>query len=210
VGDAPRTVTVLGATGATGALVVRALLARGHSLRILARRPDAVPTADRAVVIAGDALDAGAVKRALAGADAVVSSLGSRPWRGDRICSEGTRVLVDAMLAHGPKRAIVVSSVGVADTLAHADLATRFARATFLSGVLADKDRMEAIVRASELEWTVVRPVGLTNGALSGRYRAADDGTVRGGFVSRADVAEFIARELDEGKWIRRSPSIGR
>jgi uncharacterized protein YbjT (DUF2867 family) len=202
-------VLVLGATGPTGALVVRALLARGHSVRVLARRPEAVPRADRLDVASGDALDASAVARALAGMDAVVSSLGSRPWRRDRVCSEGTRIVTEQMLAHGPKRLVLVSSVGSKATLGHADLLTKIARATLLSSVLADKDRMEAILETCPLDWTAVRPVGLTNGAATGRARVADDGSIRGGFVSRADVADFIAKELEERAYVRRFPSIG-
>ena len=94
-------------------------------------------------------------------------------------------------------------------TLGYADTATRFARATLLHGVLADKDRMEALVMQTDLEYTLVRPTILTSGRATGRYRVADDESIRGGLVSRADVAAFVVGELSKREWKRRAPSIG-
>lgn len=202
-------VLLLGATGGTGRAILDRLLARGHRVRALVREPAAVGIAHASLeVVRGDALDAKVVGGAVSGVDVVVSSLGSRPWRGDDVCSKGTRVVLDAMKRHGVVRLIAISSVGVGPTLAHADLLTRLARATALRGLLADKDRMEALVLASDADFTLVRPVGLTNARATGRYRVADDASIRGGFVARADVAAFCVEELETRKWSRKSPSI--
>jgi uncharacterized protein YbjT (DUF2867 family) len=202
-------VLVLGATGGTGRAIALGALAKGHRVRVLARRPDAVGiTNDALEVVKGDALDVNAVGAAVKGVDAVVSSLGTRPWRGDDVCSRGTAVLLGAMRTHGVKRLIVISSVGVTATLAHADFVTRAARATLLRGVLADKDRMEALVLGTDLDYTIVRPVGLTSGAATGKARVADDTSIRGGFVSRADVADFCVAELEKREWLKKTPSI--
>lgn len=97
--------------------------------------------------------------------------------------------------------------MGVTPTLPYADFMTRFARAVVLTRLLADKDRMEALIFASDVDYTVVRPVGLTSGRASG-YRVADDQSIRGGFVSRADVAAFCVDELEKHAWSRKAPSI--
>jgi uncharacterized protein YbjT (DUF2867 family) len=202
-------VLVLGATGGTGKAIVEGCLAAGHDVRALVRRPDAVGiTSDHLEVVKGDALDTIAVGDAVRGMDAVISSLGSRPWRSDDVCSKGTAVLLGAMTLGHVSRLIVISSVGVTATLAHADFMTRAARATILRGVLADKDRMESLVMASRLEWVIVRPVVLTNGAATGKFRVADDASIPGGSVTRADVATLCVGELDKREWTRKSPSI--
>jgi uncharacterized protein YbjT (DUF2867 family) len=203
-------VLVLGATGGTGRAIVEGLLAKGHRVRILARRPETVGITHAELdVVRGDALDTIAVGEAVRGMDVVVSSLGTRPWRGDDVCSKGTAVLIGAMRTQHVSRLIAISSVGVKATLAYADFVTRMARATLLRGVLADKDRMEALIESSTLDYVIVRPVALTNGPATGKARVADDGSIHGGFVSRADVAAFCVDEVDAHAWSRKAPSIG-
>ena len=78
-----------------------------------------------------------------------------------------------------------------------------------LRSEVADKEAMEALLVASDLDWTVVRVGILTDGPRTGRYRTRDDGSIRGmGKVSRNDVADFMLLELRARAWIRRRPVL--
>ena len=202
-------VLVLGATGGTGRAIVEGCLAAGHDVRALVRRPEALEiTNDKLDVVRGDALDTIAVSEVVRAMDVVISSLGSRPWRSDDVCSKGTAVLLGAMRTQHVSRLIAISSFGVTATLPYADFMTRMARSTVLSRVLSDKDRMEALILGSTIEHVIVRPVGLTNGPATGNARVADDGSIHGGFVSRADVAAFCVEEITKREWTNKTPSI--
>ena len=118
-------------------------------------------------------------------------------------------VLLPAMQQTGVKRLILQSSFGVAESFRDASAMQRFFFRTILRSIYADKAKADAMIEASPFEWTIVRPVRLTNGPHTGKYRvsARFDG---GGFpgVSRADVADFMIGELTERAWIRKIPII--
>jgi len=198
---------VFGATGGTGREVVRQAVERGYDVTVLARRPDAVALRDRVRVVAGDATrDNAALAEALAGREAVVSSLG----RGNSLASENlmersfARIL-PAMDKGGVRRFVMVSANGVGDSAGTAPLIPRLMYRTMLADLFADKKAAEDMLRATTLDWTIVRPVILTNGALRGRYRAAETLPLSAlPNISRADVAHFILGELQANRYVRK------
>jgi hypothetical protein len=107
---------VFGATGGTGRALVEQGLAAGHDVAAFVRNPDRLRVTGEPEVIQGDLADAAAVERALRGRDVVLSGLGTRPWRHQDICSEGTRAIVAGMRAAGVRRIVVLSSMGVGDS----------------------------------------------------------------------------------------------
>ncbi len=156
-------------------------------------------------------LDAKAVAAAVAGHDAVISALGhSRPSPGGQDLHPGASHIIDAMTAAGVSRLIWISSHGVGDGRGRSGFVfERIFVPLRLRAEFADKERQEALVRASDLDWTIVRPARLTNGPATRRLRAQPrlPVSIRDS-ISRADVAEFVLTELEHGSHLRSAPTI--
>ena len=196
-------ILVVGATGATGRAIVAQALARGHEVTALVRNPDRLEVRHEHLrVIQGNVLDPTAVDTAVAGQEAVVSALGHKRWMiPTRILSAGTGNILAAMQRHGVRRYIGMTSLGVGDSWWRMGLYyTLFVLPVILQFYFWDKHRQEKLVRASGLDWTLVRPGALTNGKPRGNWRAAREvgnplWTVR---IARADVAHFLLDQLGE------------
>jgi putative NADH-flavin reductase len=201
-------VVVFGATGGTGRAAVELAAARGDQVTVFARRPERLRAGRDVRVVEGDAFDPAAVARAIEGQDAVVSALGVRPWRHRDVCSEGVRHILDGMRAHGVGRLVVVSAIGVGDSREGLGALARGLVLPLLRRGLADKARMEEIVRASDVAWTIVRPSLLTHGAPRGRWRVAR-GAIPGGFITRSDLAAFCLVQLGTDEYLHQLPTVG-
>lgn len=203
-------IAVFGATGGTGQQVVQQALAAGHSVTALVRDPSRLAAQDeRLTVVEGDVLDRAKVDETVSGADAVIVSLGNTSNNPDYIVSRGTEVIVDAMTAAGiPMRLIVVSSLGVGESRDQVPFAFKMLMNTVLKKAMDDKERQEALVKASGFDWIIVRPGGLTNGPATGSYKSGVDVRLTAGQVSRADVAAFVLQQLDDDTYLRQAPAI--
>ena len=209
-------VLVIGASRGIGLETVKALLAKNYEVRAFARSTATIPLDDeRLEKVDGDALDRRDIDRALEGIDAVIQSLGVsfRPetvLKGTTLFSTSSRVLVDAMRTKGIKRLIAVTGLGAGDSRGHGGLLYRaLLFPLVLKRVYDDKDVEEQIVRASGLDWTIVRPGLLTSGATRGRYQAlTDPKSWRAGSISRGDVGEFLARQVEERTYIGQTPVL--
>jgi uncharacterized protein YbjT (DUF2867 family) len=210
------TLLVIGASRGIGLETVRRALAAGHRVRAFARGAAAIPLAQPGLQkIAADALDAAAVTKALEGADAVIQSLGASHGpqsilSGTTIFSGATRILVDAMRATGVRRLVAVTGLGAGDSRGHGGfLYDALIFPLVLKRIYDDKDVQEQMIRASGLEWTIVRPGLLTSGAATGQARALLDASDwRAGSVSRADVASFLVREAFERRFVGKTPLL--
>jgi putative NADH-flavin reductase len=190
---------VLGATGGIGRQLVDQSLQRRHHVTAFVRSPQNLGTPRNGLtVIQGDVRDAGAMSAALAGHDAVLSTLGPPGPAPNTITSESARATVKAMQTTGVHRILVV---GVAALFPDIGVFGRLLRSTLLRNVADDSAEMERIVKASGLDWTIVRPPRLTNGPRRERYGLAvdhlPDGAGGNATVSRADVAHFMLNELE-------------
>lgn len=202
-------IAVFGGTRGVGRAVIDQSLALGHTVAALARDPAKLdPAAPGLTVVAGDVLDPAAVAHTLAGADAVVVSLGGTDRNPGDVVSRGTQNVLAAMQAAGPRRLIVVSSVGVGDSRDKVPFAFKLLMNTVLRAAMQDKEKQEAAVRASGLDWTIVRPVGLTDEPATGAYRITDGDNLRGGRVARADVAAFVVQQLDSAEYVGKTPAV--
>jgi uncharacterized protein YbjT (DUF2867 family) len=204
-------VLVLGATGGTGRLIVRDALTKGHSVvalvRLKARALD-LPGAD---LIEGDARDEGTLTRALDGCDAAISALGTGiGFRKVDLLAVATRALVTAMKHSGVRRLMCVSALGVGDSRGHGGFVfDRLFQPLLLRYAYKDKECQEAAIRASSLDWVVVRPGMLTNDSARGSVRAFTDlAGIKGGKIARADVARFVVEQLTTDTWLRQTPVI--
>jgi uncharacterized protein YbjT (DUF2867 family) len=159
---------VLGATGHIGTHVLDLALARGHDVTAFVRSPQklalAARNAPRLHVIEGNLLSAGDLARVLPGHDAVLSSVGPPPreaFRPSMLMAESAASIVAAMTTSRVKRLAVVSA---AILFPDSRLGFRFFR-WLLREHAQDLAAMEAVVRATDLDWTIARPPRLVNGA---------------------------------------------
>ena len=206
-------ILVIGATGGTGREVVREALARGYQVNALARSAaDAAPLLPGADIIEGDARDAEAVAKALAGCDGVISALGTKLalLHKETLLSAATRILINEMQKQGITRLVCITGIGAGDSRGHGGfLYDHIVQPLLLRSTYHDKDRQEDEIRKSGLDWTIVRPALLTDGPATGNIRALTDLTdFHGGSIARADVARFLITELEERHWAGRSPLI--
>lgn len=216
--------TIFGATGGTGRRLLERALAEGHDVTAFVRNPSRLSARhERLSVVVGDVRDASKVEEAVAGRDAVISVLGGEPSnplhprrpgvaRGPG--SVGARHIVAAMEKHGVKRFVCQSAWGAGDSKEHSDLAgdvfVKILVPLFLRDEYADKDLQEEIIRGSDLDWVIVRPMLLTGGAWTGDYRAGVDlKPGRRFWISRADTADFLMRQLTDDTFLRQTPAIG-
>jgi len=195
---------------------VKAALLAGHNVRALARSAASIPIQDAGLEkVSGDALDSNMVCNALKDVNVVVQTLGvdispRAVFERTTLFSQSTRILVDAMKAAGVKRLIAVTGLGAGDSRGHGGLlydAVVFP--LLLKRVYDDKDVQEWIIKSSGLDWTIVRPGLLTNRPATGRYRvltASNDW--RFGVISRADVADFLVRQIDDRALIGTTPLL--
>ena len=151
----------------------------------------------------------------MAGQEGIVSALGSAatgPFKTMTMLSEGTRHLVAAMQSHNVQRLVCITGTGAGDSKGHGPWWYNWlVQPLILRGVYEDKTRQEAVVRASGLDWTLVRPGMLTNAPATGldSVRALTDlGGQCAGSISRADVAAFCLHELTAGRYRQQAPMI--
>jgi len=209
----PSRVLIVGATGGTGRQLVTQALERGYSVTALVRDPSRLQIDHpELTVIQGNVLDEGSLDVAMRGQEAVLSALGhKRFFYPARILSEGTRNILRAMETHDVSRLVCVTSLGIGDSAGRMGLFyTLFIIPVILPFYFWDKTRQERAVAGSNVEWVIVRPGALTNGAKRGRYRHGRNVgsfllTVR---ISRADVADFMLNQLASETYLRTAPGV--
>jgi putative NADH-flavin reductase len=203
---------LFGSTGGTGRELVKQALAQGHEVTAYARNPARLGdlTHPSLQVLRGDVLDSAAVEQAVPGHDAVLCAIGAGAGR-TTLREEGTRNIVRAMEKAGVRRLICQSSMGVGDSTANLGFLTKYVIVpVFLRHAFADHERQEAAVKASALDWTIVRPPHLNDGPHTGTYRHGFPGTDTGiqGKISRADVADFMLKQLADNTYLRQTPGV--
>ncbi|WP_415856084.1 NAD(P)-dependent oxidoreductase [Sinomonas sp. G460-2] len=207
-------ITVFGATGGTGLEVVRQAAAAGHDVTAVVRDPARLAPVPGVAVVRADVMDPASIAPALTGARAVVSALGNREIRRpSTVCSAGVASIVAAMKAAGVRRLAVVSASGMVTDDAD-DLLTRYVAKPILQRILAynfaDLKRMEEIVQASGLDWTIVRPSRLLDGPR-GEYRVQIGANLpRGYSTRRSDLADYILTSLGDGAAVREAVSVAK
>jgi putative NADH-flavin reductase len=203
-------IAIIGGSRGIGLAVAHEALARGHDVTIVSRS-DPRLIQDEVRWLGGDARDATVLERAMEGASAVVTALGvSRTWQTTNLFSQAQVGLNRAMENAGLKRTVLVTGLGAGDSRNHQGwLYDNVLFPVFLERSYADKDRAEAILRKSDLDWTIVRPGRLTNGPKKNKIDALlTPETYRYGAISRADVAAFILDCIEQGSYLRQTPQI--
>ena len=187
-------ILIFGASGPLGRAITQAALEAGHQVTAFVRTPGLLGSRPGLREVAGDVLDAGTVAAAVPGHD----------------LHPGTAHIIAAMKAAGVSRLIWISSHGVGDARGHSGFLFECIFVPWrLRAEFADKERQEALVTASDLDWTIIRPARLTNGPATRRLQAQPrlPVTIRDS-ISRADVAQFVLDELKDGTHLLTAPTI--
>lgn len=214
--DGPPTVAVLGATGRTGVHVVDGARHRGWPVRALARSPAKVPEAwrldDGVTVVEGDALDGDAVRELLEGTDAVVNALGHADGSPPDVLSRAVGNILSGMEEHDVDRLVHLTGAGVTQPDDEPGLLGRllgWALGILKADLLQDSRMAAERIQDSDVDWTIVRAVRLTDGEPTGSVTAGFLGSDMGITVPRADVARFLLDEVEDPRWLREAPAVG-
>lgn len=208
-------IVIFGANGPTGRLLTKQALAEGHAVTAVTRHPEAFPIRNACLqVIHGDVFDLSSVKQAVAGQDAVLSTLGV-PFSRKKITvySQGMAHIIQAMKDHGIRRLVCVSSSGVEP---HYDPQGGFIFERIIQPAITktigrtlydDMRRMETMVRKSNLDWTIIRPAGLFETPNVTRYQV-NEGQGKGKFTSRNDLADCMLRQLTDDRFLHKIATV--
>lgn len=204
---------IFGATGATGREVVKKALDRNYSVRAFVRNPAKFDIRHANLdLMVGDVMDPTLVERAVKGSDAVVSALGSGNSLGSHpALSDGVQNIIRSMDYVGVHRFVYLSMLGVGGSGKQLGFVDRYiVLPILLRNVMQDHAREEGLIKRSKLDWVIVRPARLTNGPYTGRYRSGED--VREGAllasISRADVADFMVKQLTDDRYVHGTPAV--
>lgn len=201
-------VTIFGATGGTGGEVVKQALERGHIVTAFVRNPGTLSEQDRLKIFTGDIHNPEDVEQAVQGQDAVICALGARDLKKTMIRTEGTRSIIDALKKHQVKRLIIVSAMGVGESWDSLSLVNKAFFAVLLKIARQDHEAQEAIVKASGLDWTIIRPSGLVDSPRTGIYNVGESIRSKTSQISRADVADLILNNLESKALLHKAVTI--
>jgi putative NADH-flavin reductase len=206
-------IAVLGATGSVGRLIVEKLLDRGHTVVCQSRSmANLSQLVGRAKMLAFDPRDGGKLNAFVSGADVVIFALGADKAGSATLFSDSTAALIAAMKLEGVKRLIAITGVGAGETRGHGGfLYDRIIFPLFTHKIYEDKDRQEALIAASDLDWIIVRPASYVKGHVSGALEIHStlqpDTVLRR--ITRDEVAEFIVEQINSDRYVRQKPFIG-
>jgi putative NADH-flavin reductase len=205
-------VVVFGASGKTGREVVRQALARGFGVTAYVRDTAKLPLAHANLrLVKGEITDSTTIAKVVAGQTAVISTLGvGKPLTHDPVVIDGVRAIARAAEHASIERLVYMSTIGVRDSRDEAGFLLKWLATTLIRHEVADHEIKEAVIGESFVDWTIVRPPMLTNGRLTASYRVGEDIRAQSPLpmMSRADVADFMLRQLTDASFIRRAVRI--
>lgn len=201
---------ILGATGRTGRLLLDLALARGHSVQVLARNPEKVHRKDPQVqIIQGSMADEAAVREVLKGVGAVLSGLGPVKGDGAGVMTQAGQMLTRLMPEVGVRRLVTLTGAGVphpGDKPNVVDHIFRTLLKVLQGDVLRDSVAAADLIRASNLDWTIVRGPMLTDGPAA-PVKVGPVGSI-GPRVTRASVATFMLDAAEKGLNVGDAPAV--
>lgn len=209
-------IVVFGATGIVGKAVVNEALEKGHEVTVLTRNARKVTTRhERLHVVEGDVMDRSIVHDVLKGQEAVIQTLGIG-GKGDgkptTLVSEANKIIMAEMEQMNVKRLIAISVIGAGDSLTFLPWIYRkcvlplFMK--WFQVIIDDKNRMEPMIKKSQLDWTIVRCTTVKERSATGKVNATLDGKGLKFSISAADMAVFMVNQLTDSRFLKQSPTI--
>lgn len=201
---------IFGATGSIGRELVRQALEQDHNVTAFTRDVTKIDTKHANLqVVQGDAMEPVSIENAIQNHDVVLCSLGA--GRKGTIRSKGTQNIVHAMEKKGVRRFICQSTLGIGDSHANLNFLWKYIMfGILLRAAYADHVAQEDYVKQSQLDWTIVRPGAFTDGEHTGIYQHGflpTDKTIELK-ISRADVADFMLKQLSDSRYLHKTPGL--
>lgn len=203
-------IAIIGATRGIGLAMAKAALADGHEVTVLARTPGRIPMSDVHLhIVQGDALDPDAIAKVVEGQDVICDCLGTTNVT--KTITLFSRSAENLSKALKPEQLLIaVTGIGSGDSKGSGGfLYDRLFMPIVLKRMYADKNVQERIIKDKVARWIIVRPGFLTNGPHTGKYRALTDlRGVKGGKISREDVADFMLRQAKSPEFLKQTPLL--
>ena len=205
-------IAVIGASHGIGNQLLKLALAEKHEVTVLLRKPNNLDISNANLhIIKGDILEPSSIANATAGQDATCVCIGIPPSRKPvTVFSQGIKNVLSAIGNNTEQKLIVVTGIGAGDSKGHGGfLYDRVINPFLLKEIYKDKNREEAIIKESHANWMIVRPGFLTNGPGTEKYRVIENLTgITAGKISRADVADFMLKQLKEPTHFGKTPLL--
>jgi len=192
-------VAIFGATGKTGRELVKRALDKGHTVTVFARDPAHMHEKGVVLkVVSGDVNDSGSVEMCVKGQDAVICALGSKDlFRNSKIRTNGTINIIKAMKKLGVQRLVVMSAMGVGESWGALSLMNKLFFSLLMPAAREDHESQESEVKASGLEWTIIRPSALKDTPHTGIYLVGENIRAKTSQISRGDVADLMLQVVE-------------
>jgi len=205
-------IAIFGSTGSIGRELVEQALNKGCSVTAAARNPSKIDVKHKNLrVVGADVMDQQAVEAVVAQQDAILSALGTPALTRNTTRSQGTLHIIQAMEKFGVRRLISLSSLGIGDSRPNLPALYKYILVPILLRQgFAEHEIQESYVKQSNTDWTLVRPGAYTNGPLTGVYKqgfSVTDANIKAK-ISRADVADFMLKQLDTNDYVGKSPGV--
>jgi putative NADH-flavin reductase len=200
-------IAIIGASAGIGAETVKLALERGHSINALSRNNASLPDHVSLTRITGTALSAVDLKKAIAGTDAVIVTVGTKKKKGTTLFSGLAKALSTATSdLNYPGPVIIVTGFGTGESARYLTFFMRLVIRLFLKDQYKDKTRLEEIISESAMHWEFVKPGMLTNGPLTSTYQVTSELSegIHINKISRADVADYLVKEAEDPRYLRR------
>jgi putative NADH-flavin reductase len=205
-------IAIIGASRGIGYSLLSLALEEGHEVSALLRDPSKINIDNsRLNIIKGDIRDLDSVKSVVTGQEAICICIGISPTNKPvDVFSKGAENVLSAMESQSQQKLISVTGIGAGDSKGHGGfLYDQILQPLLLKTIYADKDKQEEIIKASKVQWLIVRPGFLTNGQRTGKYRVIDDlSGITAGKISRLDVADFILKQLTNPTHFGKTPLL--
>ncbi|MEZ4826379.1 MAG: SDR family oxidoreductase [Bacteroidia bacterium] len=205
-------ILVIGATGRAGRLLVEYSLEKGYEVTAFGRNMDDYPVSHPNLsLITGDVMYPSLIDAGVAGHDIVLSVIGIRQFRGPiTLLSTGIKNIIGVMERRGVKRLITITGAGILQENEDLLIMENLSFPPNLQNISLDHQRVYEALRTSHLDWTLVAPAFMHNGERTGKYVVKADyyPSKTQNQVSVEDVADFITREMEENKFLKKRVGI--
>ncbi len=207
-----KTIALFGATGQTGSEFLKLALKEGYQVKALVRTPEKVTLKDEKLkVLQGDILTEADVEKTIKDTDIVVSLFGHVKGSPEMLQTKGTVHIINSMKRNDIKRVISLSGGGLPyekDEPKFMDKAIRFIMKIAVPKVLDDAVAHAKVLEESNLDWMIVRGPRLTNDAAQGSYKEGWVGVNASTKLTRADLADFILKQIESTKYNKQMPFV--
>lgn len=204
-------ISVIGASAGIGLQVTRLALEKGHEVTTLSRRIVPVPNDPKLRRVQGSATNPNDVRAAVEGTDAILVTIGTKSPFATTMFSDSARILLQTIRELGSSPSLIVlTGFGAGDSWGYNSIPMKVLFTLLLKRAYVDKSEQERLIAGGYPRWEIVRPGRLTNGAMTGHYRALDELVegMRVGAISRADVAHFMVAQAEHPTYLGKYPAL--